>query len=106
MILNCTLQLTLVICDVIKQENTSTSGARAPVSSAQRKKDAINTQIQQDLQKAEELSEEAKKGLAEGKTLQSSLLPPILISFNYWVSFIIPFYNIILSTTNVFLPLL
>lgn len=76
MILNCTLQLTLVICDVIKQENTSTSGARAPVSSAQRKKDAINTQIQQDLQKAEELSEEAKKGLAEGKTLQFSLLPP------------------------------
>lgn len=49
-----------------QQENTSTSGARAPVSSAQRKKDAINTQIQQDLQKAEELSEEAKKGLAEG----------------------------------------
>lgn len=54
----------------------STSDAQAPVSSAQRKKDAINTQIQQDLQKAEELSEEAKKGLAEGKTLQSSLLPP------------------------------
>ncbi|XP_078321100.1 cytoplasmic 60S subunit biogenesis factor ZNF622-like [Crassostrea virginica] len=52
---------------VSKQQEKANSGVESTdKSEEQRKKDAINTQIQKDLQKAEKLSEAAKKGLAEG----------------------------------------
>ena len=52
---------------IIKKKEKASSGVDSTdKSEEQRKKDAINTQIQKDLQKAEKLSEAAKKGLAEG----------------------------------------
>ena len=51
---------------ILKKEKASNGVESTDKSEEQRKKDAINTQIQKDLQKAEKLSEAAKKGLAEG----------------------------------------
>ena len=53
-------------------------------SEEQRKKDAINTQIQKDLHKAEKLSEASKKGLAEGvyPELSHSVCLSICLSIN------------------------
>ena len=51
---------------ILKKEKASSGVESTGKSEEQRKKDTINTQIQKDLQKAEQLSEAAKKGLAEG----------------------------------------
>lgn len=67
-------------------------------SEEQRKKDTINTQIQKDLQKAEQLSEAAKKGLAEG-VCQSRLILSVYpsVCFHMFVTFCLSIYHYCLS---------